>query len=121
MIILAVLTIGAISKATMDILRFHFKESIFSDLNVNWWNPRISWKNKYKNGSITIPRFFGSTTFLVWITDAWHLFQMIMLNCFFLSIVLYSKEFTHFVDFLIYMIYFKVIFEIFYKWILRIN
>lgn len=39
----------------------------------NWWNPNISWKNKYKNNDPTQgPKFFGSTTFLVWLTDAWH-------------------------------------------------
>jgi len=47
----------------------------------NWFNPKISWKNKYKNNDPKQgAKFFGSTTFLVWTTDAWHFFQMIMLT-----------------------------------------
>ena len=35
-----------------------------------------SWKNKWKNGDPKQgPKFFGSTTFLVFVTDFWHLMQ----------------------------------------------
>ena len=43
-----------------------------------YWNPRVSWVNKYKtdrHGNIIPPRrpaYFGSTTFLVWTTDGYH-------------------------------------------------
>jgi len=37
-----------------------------------YWDARISWTNKYaEDGS---EKFFGSTTFLAWTTDAKHLF-----------------------------------------------
>lgn len=39
-----------------------------------FWNPAISWRNKYKNGEPEQGRKFpGSTTWLVWTTDAYHL------------------------------------------------
>lgn len=72
----------------MDTLQFHYDQSIFNHIPKTtklgmWYDPRISWKLKYKNQDQEQgPAFFGSTTFLVWITDAWHFFQTIMLSSF---------------------------------------
>lgn len=78
---LILIALSAICKAICDTLMFHFTKSIFSRLKNRYWFPSISWKNKYKKDFITSdiiyplePRFPGSTTFLVWLTDAWHLF-----------------------------------------------
>lgn len=44
-----------------------------------WWNPQLSWVNKYKDGDITKgEKFFGSSTFLVWLTDGIHLIKLAM-------------------------------------------
>lgn len=77
--ILLTILIAAFSKAVMDVLNFHYGESLFVKAkNKFFWDPLLSHLNKYKNGDPTQgPRFFGSTTFFVWTTDAWHLFQMI--------------------------------------------
>ncbi len=69
MITILLVMIAGVFKAIMDVLQFHYRNSIFSNWNTNWWNPAISYKNKYKKGTLK-PKFFGSTTFLVWITDA---------------------------------------------------
>jgi hypothetical protein len=49
-----------------------FKKA-FPGVNNTFWSPKVSYRNKYKNND---PRqgakFFGSTTFLVWTTDAYH-------------------------------------------------
>lgn len=38
-----------------------------------YWNPNQSWTNKYKNGDPNQgPDYFGSTTFLVGLTDGYH-------------------------------------------------
>lgn len=72
------LVISAIGEAVMDTVSHHFYTSIFSFRNDMFWNPIDSWRNKYKDGDINNgPKFFGSTTFLVWTTDAWHLFKTI--------------------------------------------
>lgn len=43
----------------------------------NFWNGKQSWSNKYKNRDIKQgPAYFGSTTFLVFTTDAPHLANM---------------------------------------------
>ena len=75
-------------KGICDDLQFHYSDTRWAKLgNDRFWNPQESWVTglgdspqaaKYagddpKNG----PRFPGSTTWLAWTTDAWHLFQTI--------------------------------------------
>ncbi len=49
-------------------------EAKFPNANPQYWNPKISWTNKYKNGDENQgPAYFGSRTFLVATTDAYHL------------------------------------------------
>ena len=69
--------LSAVCKAVKDTLQFHFYDSIFDKCNHQFWNPDVSWKNKYKDGEIGVPKFCGSTTLFVWLTDAWHLFDML--------------------------------------------
>lgn len=63
-------------------LQFHFNGSIFRNFkNQQFWNPGISWENKYKsNTNVFKPKFLFSTTALVWLTDGFHLFQFFALN-----------------------------------------
>ncbi len=125
MIALILISLAAICKAVMDTLQFHYEDSAFKG---NYWNPIESWKNKYKPNSM-IPKFFGSTTFLVWTTDGWHLFQMLFLTLMFLGIVLYhpviefeTGRISHILDGLVhfigYRVIFGLIFELFYSKIL---
>lgn len=69
--------ISAWAKAVKDTIDHHYYTSVFSRLNPKFWNPIISWQNKYKDLETKKPKHFGSTTFLVWTTDAWHLFDLI--------------------------------------------
>ena len=83
-IIYAVLTTLSIfvvgySKGVCDTLQFHYSSSTYAQKNPLFWNPSISWKNKYQDfdkGDRT-QRFPFATTWLVLFTDAWHLFQFI--------------------------------------------
>lgn len=116
--------IAGISKAVMDTLLFHFNKSIFSNKNEKWWNPTVSWKNKYKdNDPNKGAKFFGSTTFLVFLTDAWHFFQMLFLTSIFLGLVFYTPtlivSYAWIIDFVIYRIVFGFSFNLFYKHILN--
>ena len=63
----------------MDTLQFHYSSSIFYNLkNKIFWDPQESWKNKYKNNDPEFgPKFPLSTTLLVGLTDAWHLFKLL--------------------------------------------
>ena len=70
--------LAGICNAVMDNLKFHWYKSVFSTLsNTRWYEPE-SWKNKYKNRDIEQGEAFcGSTTIFVFVTDAWHFFQML--------------------------------------------
>lgn len=71
----------------MDVIMFRYDKSIFS--KNKWFDPKDSWRNKYKNRNVKDGEaFFGSTTFLVFLTDAWHFFQMIMISSLIICIIL---------------------------------
>lgn len=77
------MAIAGAANGIMDTLQFHYTKSRYAKLNPDFWNPAISWKRKYKrnkDGSLIqplVPAYIGSTTWLVWTTDAWHLFKWI--------------------------------------------
>lgn len=70
--------ISGICEAIMDKLQFHFDTSIFKQFKDQYfWDPRISWKNKYKDNDPTKgDKFFLSRSLFVGLTDAWHLFKL---------------------------------------------
>jgi len=83
------LFISSASNGIMDKLMFHYTTSIFKNLNPSFWNPSVSWKNKWKNGNKSEgERFLGSSTIFVSLTDAWHLFKSIMMNSIRISVVI---------------------------------
>lgn len=74
-IIFAIL--AGIAKAICDTTSFHYDVSVFTK-HPMFWNPAISWKNKYKgNDPSNGAKFPGSTTIFVALTDGWHLFGLI--------------------------------------------
>ncbi len=68
--------VAGASKGFNETLQFHwsyFKKK-FPDANPLWFNPAVSWKNKYKNRNrLEGERFFLSTSLLVAFTDQYHL------------------------------------------------
>lgn len=73
---------SGIMDALMDTIKDHFSESIFSKLNQQFWNPSVSWTNKYKNHDHTQ----GHATFTIFgirfntidaFSDAWHISKVI--------------------------------------------
>lgn len=71
--------LAGMSEGVMDTLQFHYSSSIFYNFkNKLFWNPQISWQNKYKNGDPTEgAKFPFSTNLLVGLTDGWHLFKFL--------------------------------------------
>jgi len=128
MISLILMILAGICKAIQDTLQFHFAKSVFPH-NSRFWNPSISWLNKYKEGptgivDTTKEKFFGSTTVFVSFTDSWHLFGMLNHFLIVAAIVLYSpitpikiKVLSILVDFLIIKIAHQSVFHAFYTWI----
>lgn len=80
--------IAASLCAVTETLKEFFDRSIFKDLNQEFWNPQISWRNKWKDGDITKgEKFFGSSTFLSLFTDGWHLCKFLFILFLIISIV----------------------------------
>lgn len=61
-------------EGTAEALKFHYdRVDRKLSLNDSFWDPEISWRNKYKNGDPAQgERFTGSSTTLVWTTDGYH-------------------------------------------------
>ena len=109
--------LAGIFNAIMDTLSFRYNVSIFN--NYPKWkqylDPSVSWKNKYKNGDPTQgPRFFGSETFLVFLTDGWHLSKTLMILCFSGAIVTYEALLGPWLDVLLFYTLFGVTFQLFF-------
>jgi hypothetical protein len=114
--------LAAIINAAMDTLNARYRQSVFftKDFRINkFTDPATSWRNKWKNGDRKQGElFFGSSTFLVWTTDAWHLFKTLMLACYSIAIVTYSPMIHPIVDAIAYWIVFGIVFELFWAKIL---
>ena len=80
---------AVLCNAGMDSLRHSFRTSFAKNLDENFWNPVLSWRNKYidcqqhlgrrKIWFIVIPAAF---------TDGWHLLKMFMLGFMFIAMSL---------------------------------
>lgn len=114
--------LASLSFVIMDELRFHFARvfgKIIPEKYYSWWNPVISWENKYhfKNNFL---RFIFSTV-LVWTTDAWHFFKFISLSSLFLIILLFENKDLSWWQYLIELAVVHLIFGFFsesFWWIL---
>lgn len=109
-------------NSIMDTILFHWSESYFADI-INtklqfFCNPVISWKNMYKNNDpIQGPKFFGSTTFFVWLTDLWHLCKGLMIVSICLGAIFYVKILNPWIDWFILLCSFTVTFQTFFGWV----
>jgi len=76
-IILLLLIISGVSKSICDVSASNYYYSKLPQ-NPYYWCKSMSYRNKWKNGDIKQGEaFLGSSTFLVLLTDAWHLFDVI--------------------------------------------
>ncbi len=121
-ILVIILTIlKGVVEAIKDKISFHYYESIFYTYNDSFWDPEISWRRKYKNGIPEDgPRFFLSTTTLVFLTDGWHLmkwlnnrFSDLIALLIFTFILNYNIIFV-IICIIIYNVIKNVIFEVFF-------
>lgn len=124
LIFFELLILASFLKACMDRLKTNFWESIFFNIKNmkirNWFDPNISWQSKWKNGCPSQGEaFFGSSTFMVWVTDGWHFIQKLYLTVIFLMVILYHPFIGFWQDFLIMYFVFTVSFETFYRLLKR--
>jgi len=123
------IAISGISEAVMDKLQFHWSKTIFA-INPNrykplFWNPELSWENKYKDTETLEPKFIGSTTIFVFITDAWHLFKFFKNTSMFLALFFILLIFNSFLFSVIFTISVRIVyggvFTLFYNELLEFN
>lgn len=123
------IALAGICNAVMDIIQFKFSISIFNkytDLK-QWADPKLSWRNKWKNGDPKQGENFpGSSTMFVWTTDLWHFAQSFMITFFCLAIVFYEPFWPFpqgnldlLLDLFILKFTFSISFEVFWSKILR--
>lgn len=117
MISLSLIIVAGILNSIMDTLNFHYTTSIFSIYkNQQWINLSLSWKNKWKNGDPKQgEKFLGSSTFLIFITDLWHLSKFLMLLFICAAIIFYKPLVNWWTDILIMYCSFTFIFELFFS------
>lgn len=88
---IALLLVAYVAKAAIDNLTHQAGNSIFEKWG-KWFDARTSWLNKYKPGSweagAPVPRFLGSTTVFVWLTDFWHAADSVYLTAYLLGAML---------------------------------
>ena len=133
MLSLLLIIFAGIFNSIMDKVNFNFSKSIFKNKNPKFWNIKDSWKNQWKwplkpyNSwyyfGLYTPKYTEnfpySSTFLVFITDAWHLSKALMLFCISLSIVLYTPIINPIIDIFLMFCGFTVTFTYFYEYILK--
>jgi hypothetical protein len=112
---------AATAEAIMDKIQFHYDSSIFSNpkLKQNFWNPALSWVNKWKDGSAREERFLGSSTIFVFTTDAWHLFKFVRNTALFIGLPLLSFGPNHLIiEMIIARIMYGITFTLYFDKIL---
>jgi hypothetical protein len=122
-LILLLVSISGASKAVADKLSHHYSQSIFSDFkNQKFWDPSISWLNKYVNNDVT--QGFKKIKVLgfnfirpIVFSDAWHLFNSSSMFSL-LLIILFVTKFKLIV-FILAAILHVQIFNLFYNKILK--
>ena len=95
LIFLIFIALAGIFNSAMDKLQFHFHKSIFSykPFSQDFWDPKTSWKNKYKErGNSFIVNLIEKLDNygLVFLTDGWHLMQMSWRVSIFIAIILHA-------------------------------
>ena len=116
--IVVTIFIFGISKAICDVSECCFNNSKLAKLNPLFWDKHKSWKNKWKGGvAANGEKFFGSSTFLVWITDAWHLFNMLSYLSLFIAGYLTATYLDKWYLVIIPFPFGLVIFELIYKYL----
>ena len=129
-IIIFLVISAAFSNSVMDTLQFRYNKSIFASdsFNQEFFNPKISWKNKWKDGdSKKGEKFLGSSTVFVMFADAWHLAQFFMFTFFeliFITMYYFWKKprwYISFFQLVLLKVIFGVIFELSFTKILIIS
>ena len=122
LITIFLVTLIIICNATQDEIRFHWDRlfahwfSTGSKLE-KWFNPSISWKNKYYNSKWLT---FLFSTILVWTSDFWHLLKFIVINSIIIAFFLLLGGSQFISDWIIVIVGSNIIWGIIFETVLGI-
>jgi len=126
-IALAFFAMAGLASAAKDKMLFHYYKSIFKRFkNQQFWNPSISWKNKYKdyNKGDLRAKFPLSKTVLVGFTDGFHLMKLVSEVSLFagFAVIGYGiQESSNIVYTVSAYLTYKAVFEIGFRWVLGVT
>ena len=96
--------VGGAAKGFNETLQFNYKifEKTFPDANKQWFDPKVSWRNKYEGGNPDNgAKYFLSTSVFVMFTDQYHLNNFIQKTAIMTALVIKigepKKPFRHYV------------------------
>jgi hypothetical protein len=97
----------------------YFDKNGKTHLGNTFWDNRLAWKNKWKDGDPAKgERFWGSSTAFVMFMDGWHVVKAIWLCHLFVALVCYQPITPYLVvDFVILMLVFCSGHELFFRWV----
>lgn len=114
--------LAAICNAVMDTCQHHYEQSIFTKYNQQFWDAKVSWKNKYvdwDNGDKRRVKILGGRFNLpVSFTDSWHLFKRLMLIFIALAVVTIYKNTFFLFDLALVLVFWNATFHLFYHTLL---
>ena len=115
-LIIILLILAAIFKAAADTLVHHYSTSIFKNCNPKFWNPEVSWLNKYKNNDVS--QGINHLKFQPF-SDAWHMVNSSMICCF-IALPFIAHVYLHgLLGYAIAGIFYNIVFIIFYKYLFK--
>jgi len=113
---LIIISLAGLAEAVMDVIQFHFSDSIFSNsikYKNNYWNPQDSWKNKWKDYDPQLgEKFKGASTLFVFTTDAWHFFKFIRTSLLFIGLGIIAWKVESFINLILLITLARTIFGI---------
>jgi len=79
---ITIMVVLGILQAVQETLNDRYNKSIFRNLNEFFWNPKLSWRNKYKEGNPLKGRkkIFWNINVPVQITDAFHMIKVLQVT-----------------------------------------
>ncbi len=126
LIILLLCMLSGAFDGLAETLKWHYPQfnARFANANPSFWNPAISWTNKYKNGDyLQGEKFWQSSRAFVFTTDGYHLSRFFR-NAFITSAIAFNVYLTgvwwqYMILFagiyLAYTIGFSTIYDLFFK------
>ena len=95
----SVMFVSGMIDGTIESINYHYEDGFklrCPKANDHFWNPAISWKNKYKNNDPAQgPKFAGSTNVFVFTTDAYHLLRATSRTLNGLTLAFYINQSCH--------------------------